>query len=122
MKFTFTNKEEYLAYRSEWKAGYKELSNIIREKKWMRKEYSRAYNKAKRQIGAGRDYYSNLWATTDALLSDNKRYAELKQKYKSDKIWLEKYRAVAKDMNEDLKLAKIEAQRQYLEQKNLVLT
>jgi hypothetical protein len=30
-QFTFTNKEEYLAYRSNWKAEYKELSNTIRQ-------------------------------------------------------------------------------------------
>jgi hypothetical protein len=28
--FTFTNKETYLAYRSEWKANYKNLSQEIR--------------------------------------------------------------------------------------------
>ena len=30
MKFTFTNKETYLAYRSEWKAEYKSLAKEIR--------------------------------------------------------------------------------------------
>lgn len=30
MKFTFTNKETYLAYRSNWKAEYKTLSQEIR--------------------------------------------------------------------------------------------
>lgn len=32
-EFTFTNKEEYLAYRFAWKAEYKELSNTIRQLK-----------------------------------------------------------------------------------------
>ena len=30
MKFTFTNKETYLAYRSNWKATYNKLSQEIR--------------------------------------------------------------------------------------------
>ncbi len=33
MKFTFTNKEEYLDYRSNWKSKYKELSQKIRDLK-----------------------------------------------------------------------------------------
>ena len=30
MKFTFTSKETYLAYRSDWKAKYNELTQEIR--------------------------------------------------------------------------------------------
>lgn len=33
MNNKFNNKETYLAYRSEWKASYKELSNDIRNLK-----------------------------------------------------------------------------------------
>lgn len=33
MTAKFTNKEEYLQYRKEWKAEYKQLSNEIRENK-----------------------------------------------------------------------------------------
>jgi hypothetical protein len=36
MKHTFTTKEEYLAYRSNWKAQYKELSKDIRDLKFCR--------------------------------------------------------------------------------------
>lgn len=40
--FTFTNKETYLAYRSEWKANYKNLSQEIRSLKTEIKETQRA--------------------------------------------------------------------------------
>lgn len=40
MKFTFTNKETYLAYRSEWKAQYKKLSADIRAVKHTWKHHS----------------------------------------------------------------------------------
>lgn len=35
-EFTFTNKEEYLAWRKEWKEMYKSLSQQIREAKHAR--------------------------------------------------------------------------------------
>lgn len=38
MKFTFTNKETYLAYRSNWKAEYKTLSQEIRALKAQMRE------------------------------------------------------------------------------------
>jgi hypothetical protein len=38
MKFTFTNKETYLAYRSNWKAEYKTLSQEIRALKTQMRE------------------------------------------------------------------------------------
>ncbi len=40
--FTFTNKETYLAYRSEWKAKYQALSQEIRELKTDINETQRA--------------------------------------------------------------------------------
>lgn len=78
--FTFNSKETYLAYRSKWKAQYKELSQQIRETKHDIKEAMRA------KEYAGRMQYSLL-----------------------------KMRAQATAMLEELKLAKLEAQRQYRE-------
>ncbi len=48
------------------------------------------------------------------ILSQNPRYVYLQQKYKNDRKWLELYRKEATEMLEELKLAKQEAQRQYL--------
>lgn len=84
MKLTFTNKETYLAYRSEWKANYKELSQLIRETKHDIREAMRA------KEYAGSMQYSLL-----------------------------KMRAQATAMLEELKLAKQEAQRQYLAAKEM---
>jgi len=109
--FTFTNKEEYLAYRAEWKAKYAEISETIREKKWMQKEYSRACNKARKETeGKWPEYYNRI----REILKQNPRYIHLEQKYKNDGRWLEKLRKQATEMLEELKAAKQEAQRQYL--------
>ncbi len=88
MKFTFNSKETYLAYRSEWKANYKALSQQIRETKVDIKETQRA-----------KGYAGSM------------QYELLKLRKKSTA------------MLEELKLAKQEAQRQYLaaHEKELVL-
>ena len=39
-KFDFKSREEYLKWRAEWKAEYKELSREIRQLKCARKEYT----------------------------------------------------------------------------------
>ena len=38
-KLTFTTKEEYLAYRAEWKAAYKRIAKDSRETKSQRKQF-----------------------------------------------------------------------------------
>lgn len=43
----FTNKEEYLQYRKDWKLDYLKLNQIIKDKKISIKEFNRSYNKAK---------------------------------------------------------------------------
>lgn len=84
MKATFTNKEEYLAYRSAWKAEYKELTRTIRQLK-----------ADIRQTQKEKEYAGGMQYT----------------------LILE--RRAANTMIEDLKLSKMEAQRQYLESKKL---
>jgi len=79
MNTSFNSKETYLAYRSEWKANYKNLSQEIRETKLAIRDTQRAKG------NAGWMQYS--------LIKD---------------------RAKATAMLEELKLAKAEAQRQYL--------
>lgn len=116
----FTNKEEYLQYRQDWKKEYMALSQTIHEKKWMRREYAKIAAKALRQVGGGQNEYIKLCATIDALIADNEKYAKLNEKYKNDRVWLEKQRKEAKAMMEELSNAKIEANRQYLASKQLI--
>jgi len=42
-KLTFTSKGEYLAYRAEWKAEYKQLAKDSREQKANRKQFTWEY-------------------------------------------------------------------------------
>jgi hypothetical protein len=98
MKFTFTNKETYLAYRSEWKAQYKQLSQDIRDLK-----FCRAFPQAKR--------FENP--------KNVERYREIEKRLFNNANtcveWkLEQYRNKATAMLEELKEAKVEAQHQYL--------
>ena len=120
MNTKFNSRETYLAYRSEWKARYNELSETIREKKWMRNEYNRACNQAYTETkGKWPDFHKR----TIELLNQNARYAQLQEKYKGERKWLELYRKEATAMLEELKEAKVEAQRQYLasKEKEMVL-
>lgn len=101
----FKTKEEYLQYRKDWKAEYKQLSEDIREKKWMQKELNRAWNKGKQ------------WGEVQEILSQNKRYQTLHEKYKNEHYLiagLDFYKSLATGMLEELKEAKQEAQRKYL--------
>ena len=106
----FTNKEEYLQYRKDWKEEYKQLSETIRDYKWMRKEWSRACNIAQSKVKKESNYYDHV----GEILKQSPRYVHLKEKYKNDRKWLEQYQTQATEMLTELKLAKQEAQRQYL--------
>lgn len=44
MKFTFTDKASYLAWRAEWKANYAQLTTDIRTQKRSRKQFLRSYD------------------------------------------------------------------------------
>jgi hypothetical protein len=98
MKFTFTNKETYLAYRSNWKSQYKELSTNIRNAKFC------------------------CWFTTlsnpERITPElEKRYASLSKWHGSTRYGIMKDKTKATAMLEELKEAKQEAQRQYLAEK-----
>ncbi len=117
--FTFTNKEEYLAYRSAWKAEYKELSKTIKERKWLRKTWQRAYNKTYLSIGPPwKDGWNNFQKHVQNILDTIPNYNEIYKKH-NHKITLESLRKSAKNMNEQLALSKKEAQRQYKETNNI---
>jgi hypothetical protein len=94
MKFTFTTKEEYLQYRKEWKENYKQLSQQIRDFK-----FARWY----RSLGEKR-------RTPEGLA----RYQKIEAKYKTNCFYVRGLKVRATSMLAELKLAKEEAQRQYL--------
>jgi len=119
----FKTKEEYLQYRNDWKAEYKQLSQTIREKRWLYKEYSRMWNKA--YVAHGNpfiltwDMYENgrcnrrFLDYLHLMEKENKQYQILEQKYREDKNWLGVNCKQATQMLEELKEAKQKAWRQY---------
>ena len=118
MKFTFTNKETYLKYRSDWKTKYKKLSQQIREKKWMLKEYSRACIIAKPATNTGYDYYGRYYGRIAMELQSNAEYCELEKTHGRNGFYYLPLQMEATEMISELKAAKAEAQRQYLTSKN----
>ena len=100
MKFTFTNKETYLAYRSAWKANYKQLSQQIRDFKFA--HWYQQPLRADRRIPA-----------LDA------RYEQICKQYKTNCFYTYGLKQKATSMLVELKLAKQEAQRQYLVSKEI---
>lgn len=97
---TFETKEEYLQYRMEWKAAYKELSQTIRDFKFC-------------------NWYESLGEKRKSPEGDI-RYAALKAKYNVNWWYVGGLKAKAKAMLQELKEAKLRAQEQYLKQKELV--
>jgi len=133
--FTFTTKQEYLTYRSEWKKKYNELSQSIRDMKFVRKIHAQIFSKAEKIIneqGAKSNYYRELWDIQEGLLKElretHERYSLIFNKYKDKNgiiRWyslIDEYRKSATQMLEELKLAKIEANRQYLASKSIETT
>ena len=100
MKFKFTTKEEYLQYRQEWKEEYKQLSQKIRDYKF----------------GA---WYGTLGPKRRSA-QGNARYAQIRQQYKTECFYVRGLQTKATSMLAELKLAKVEAQRQYLASKQMV--
>ena len=80
----FKTKEEYLQYRKDWKAEYKELSQTIREKKLLHKENSRIFNKAVLEKGLPGWENPGLWRLVEFLTEEKKKtasnYKELTEK------------------------------------------
>lgn len=125
MTYPFNNKEEYLAYRKMWKAEYKELTRTIRDAKRCKLLFQQATSKANRDSYVPGQYrnYSKFHNLTKENLEQDVEYQELKKKYNvtNYQYWMypnhETLKGVARRMLEDLKGAKVEAQRQYMEQK-----
>lgn len=114
----FTNKQEYLAYRTQWKSDYKQLSQRIRDYKWMRKHYTRV---AAPLLNDATLNYITASNKINEALNNNERYSklfkhyDLKQHYQT--FYLYGLKTIATQMLLELKEAKIEAQRQYLAEK-----
>lgn len=115
----FNGREEYIAWRAEWKRQYKELSEDIRNNKTCWREQQRVSGKLPQDKWRMPIWPDNV--TLLELLPERHRtvYAAMEKKY-TDK-WgycplrmLFKAKPEATKMLETLKLAKIEAQRQYL--------
>ncbi len=113
MKFTFTNKEEYLAYRSAWKTEYKQLSQTIKERKWLHSKIASMANKANLEVGMDYPNINKYFDYIKMLSDEDKTYSEIRAK-QNWKISKEKLSVTATKMLKELKLAKIEANRQYL--------
>lgn len=100
MNTYFTNKETYLAYRSAWKAEYKQLSQDIRDLKFCRgfPQAKRFENYAGKNVERYREIEKRLFNNVNTCVE-----------------WkLAEYRDKASAMMEDLKEAKVKAQEQYL--------
>ncbi len=67
--FTFKTREEYLTYRAEWKARYKDISREIRDMKKSRKQFIWEYrvkgdttSQRRTKVGSNPNYdYSAHW-------------------------------------------------------------
>jgi len=97
-KFTFNSKETYLQYRAIWKQRYAALSQVIRDLKYCRKYSS-----------IGTDRYNEI----------KKQHETVYGFFAQHLAW--RYRQQAAAMLVELKEAKEEAQRQYLESKAKLL-
>jgi len=97
MKFTFTTKEEYLAYRSNWKAQYKQLSQDIRDLKFCR-------------------WFASLKNPVRITPDLEERFKMLSTKHGNIYYFycIHASKSKATTMLDELKEAKAEAQRQYL--------
>ena len=105
MKITFTTKETYLQWTSEWKAQYQALSNDIREVK-----YARWYEDSARTPSG----LKRLSPAQDARYKAIAKRLPDRWGFFYANAALYRLRAEATALLELRKAAKIEAQRQYL--------
>jgi hypothetical protein len=117
----FNTREEYVEAVKQWKIAYKQLSQQIRDGKAARVMWQKAWSKAEAHTQSGN--YSEIYKLCRQYLSIDARYQALYDKYNPTKnqYWqYPHYWTLKKDatkMLEERKLARVEAQRQYLEAK-----
>lgn len=118
----FTTKKEYLQYRKDWKEEYKTLSQNIREHKLIRRYLSKTANEAMKMVGGilSYDNTKRYFEYINTLNKENEHLQELLKKHKG--TYLGSLRKHAREMLAELKEAKIEANRQYLANKQLLQT
>jgi uncharacterized membrane protein len=120
----FTNKQEYLTYTFNWKLQYKQLSQTIRNLKFMAKEESRACNKARQMLpseGVVGSWYSKYFSTIAELLAANEQYQTVKTQTNEKSYNINKLKQKATAMLEERAASKVEAQRLYLEAKQALV-
>lgn len=94
--FTFNSKETYLQYRNIWRQKYAALSQVIRDCKFCRKSTIGHTPKQLERYEATRKAHANQFGFWPQSLCLH-------------------YRKMATEMLEELKMAKVEAARQYAE-------
>jgi hypothetical protein len=111
--FTFNTKETYLAYRAGWKSDYKVLSSEIRT---LRHAYGNGQRRGSRP----------LTEIEESMIDKAKGILGIKD---GASFWISTFLAAkqqrsrqAHEMLEELALAKLEAQRQYLAEKTPIAT
>lgn len=115
----FTNKEEYLQYRKDWKETYKKLSFDIKYTKYVyRLLQSKFYgNKelTEKQVTDINKFVTTRLSKIDYIeddrIKDLSYYNRFPILYVTRSIW--KLKLVASGMLNELKLAKLEASEQY---------
>ncbi len=114
----FKTKEEYLQYRKEWKAEYKQLSENIRLLKF-------AIRLGQRKKSGGKE----LNKYEEDIIEQAIKIAKPHIRQWGNDFWLwylittrETLSVTATCMLGELKASKEEAQRQYIEQKNSLVT
>lgn len=100
-KFTFTNKDEYLAYRHNWKVQYNQLSQQIRDYKFC-------------------NWFMSLRNPDRITPELQEKFDKLKAKYSTRFYYVYSLKQKATEMLEERKASKVEAQRQYLASKEMV--
>lgn len=115
----FTTKEEYLQYRKDWKEEYMALSQTISERKWLHSRYCSIANKANLEVGMSYQNINKYFDYIKMLSEEDVQYKEIRAK-QNWRISKEKLSVTATKMLEELKLAKIEANKQYLVFKQLI--
>lgn len=125
----FTTKEEYLQYRKDWKEEYKNLTGQIRFQRKLQKSYNKMMSKATLECGPKiRGNWNNEIARNKRLkelISLNKEWNELYNKYGTspyyENLFFKNDSLLAREMLEELKVAKQKSHEQYLQQKELTV-
>lgn len=119
--FTFKTKEEYVAYIKEWKSRYAHITHCIRIRRLYGKENMRIWSKAVLMSGARNSSDIAILKAFDIAKLLRTELSEHHKKLEATVNSPDFFEYSSEDATkalEELKLAKIEAQRQYSETKN----